>query len=89
MKFIEKLQVVVLPALFIIGLGVLAVKFPHAMEGLANDNYTGSGGAGAVLLIFEFFLWLTWGKIGGVIGILLGVTMIVTCFLPKKSKAVR
>lgn len=85
MTIAEKLKCVVLPSLIAIGLGILEIKFPHAMDNF-DDAYTGSGTAGLVLLIFEMLLWLTWGKIGGSIVILLGVAAMVSCLLPDKEK---
>ena len=85
MGITEKLKETILPALIVIGIGILEIKFPHAMDGF-DDNYTGRGGAGFILLLFELFLRLTWGKIGGIIAILLGILAIVTCWVPKSEQ---
>jgi hypothetical protein len=85
MVFTEKLKWIILPALLVIGVGVLEIHFPHAMDGF-DDNYTGRGAAGLIVLLFELFIWLTWGKIGGVIAILLGTMAIVICLLPKSEQ---
>lgn len=66
------------PGLFVIGIGILEINFPHIMDGF-DDGYTGSSGAGFILLLFELFLMLTWGKIEGAFLILLGITLIVVC----------
>jgi ABC-type sugar transport system permease subunit len=78
MTIVEKMKWIILPALLVIGVGVLEINFPHAMDGF-DDSYTGRGGAGLIVLLFELFLWLTWGKIGGAIAILLGTIAIVIC----------
>lgn len=86
MTITEKLKRIVLPSLLVIGIGILEIKYPHAMKGL-DDGYTGRGVAGIILLLFELFIMLTWGKIGGVVAILLGMLAIVICFLPNKEQA--
>jgi hypothetical protein len=91
MAFTKKLKWIILPALLVIGLGVLEINFSHAMDGFSGSHTGGSlarhGNAGGlvliVLLLFELFVWLTWSKIGGAIAILLGTTAIVLCVLPK------
>ena len=86
MKIQEKLQWFVFPGLSIILLGMLAIKFPHAMDGF-DDGYTGRGAAGVILLLFELFVMVTWGKISGAIAILLGSTTIVLGLWPKSSQS--
>ncbi|WP_448574038.1 hypothetical protein [Trichothermofontia sp.] len=86
MVFIEKLKWII-PALLVIGVGVLEINFPHAMDGF-DDGYTGRGGAGLVMLLFELFVWLTWSKIGGAIAIFLGTMAVVICLLPKNEEEV-
>ena len=54
----EKFQFVIVPALIFIGLGILSLKYPHALEGF-DDNYTGHGWAGFIMLIIELFLIFT------------------------------
>jgi len=85
MTFVEKLKWVILPALIVIGVGVLEINFPHVMDGF-NDGYTGRGVAGLILLLFELFVSLTWGKIGGFVAIFLGSTAIVICSLSKSDQ---
>lgn len=85
MAFMEKLKWIILPALLVIGVGVLEINFPHAMDGF-DDGYTGRGGVGLIVLLFELFVWLTWSKIGGAIAISLGTTAIVICLLPKSEQ---
>lgn len=80
MVFAEKLKWIILPALLVIGIGVLEIKFPHAIIGF-NDGYTGPGVAGLIVLLLELFIWLTWGRIGGAIAIFLGTTAIIICLL--------
>ena len=41
MKFIERLKYIILPASFFIGMGILQIKFPHAMDNF-DDGYTGN-----------------------------------------------
>lgn len=87
MKITEKIAWIVLPSLFLIGFGSLEINFPHAMNGF-EDNYTGRGTAGLIILLFEMFLMLTWGKIGGIIAILLGIALaIVISFLLNNEQA--
>ena len=76
MKFSERLKYVILPASFFIGMGILQIKFPHAMDNF-DDGYTGKGIAGVIMLFVELFLMLTWGKIMGFITTFLGVIMIL------------
>lgn len=75
---------IILPALFVVGVGILEINFPYAMKGF-DDGYTGRGSAGFILMLFEFFLMLTWGKIEGIILILLGMIPIVFCFSPSSN----
>lgn len=85
MTMMEKMKWIVLPALILIGIGVLEINFPHVMDN-CDDGYTGRGVAGLIVLLFELFLCLTWGKLEGAIAILLGITAIVICLLPKKEQ---
>jgi hypothetical protein len=87
MKIVQKINLLVfLPSLLIIGLGILEIKFPHAMNGF-DDNYTGRGAAGFIMLLFELFLMLTWGKIEGIILILLGLLLLLVCCLPQDQQS--
>jgi uncharacterized membrane protein len=86
MKLSEKIQWFVLPSLLIIGIGILEIKYPHALSNF-DDGYTGHGIAGFIMLLIELFLMLTWGKIEGIFLIILGIIAIVICFLPKKQQA--
>lgn len=72
---IKKLGTAALPALFVIGIGILEIKFPSAMKGF-DDNYTGHGMAGLILLLIELFFTLTWGTIGGIVLITLTVFVV-------------
>lgn len=72
------LLLTIIPGLFVIGIGILEINFPHIMDGL-DDGYTGSSGAGFILLLFELFLMLTWGKIEGIFLILLGIILLIVC----------
>ena len=81
----EKIKWVVLPSLIVIGIGILEIKYPHAMQGF-DDGYTGRGIAGFIMLLFELFLTLTWGTIEGMVLILLGILVIVICFFPDKEE---
>ncbi len=85
MAITEKLKWIVLPSLLVIGLGTLEINFPHAMDGF-DDGYTGTGVAGFIMLLFELFLMLTWGKVGGTFAILLGMLAIVICLLPNMAQ---
>lgn len=71
--------------LAIIAFGLLQIKYPNALHGF-NDNYTGRGTAGLIMLIFEIVLILTWGWIGGSLSILLGIFGIVFCLLPDSNQ---
>ena len=82
MTIAAKIKWLILPSLLMLGLGTLEIKFPHAMQGF-DDGYTGKGVAGLILLLVELFLTLTWGRIEGVILILLALSLIVWGFLPR------
>ncbi len=77
----EKIKWIILPSLLVIGLGILEIKYPHAMDGF-DDNYTGRGIAGLILLFVELFLMITWGKIGGIVTVLLGIFAVTLSFVP-------
>ena len=83
MKFRERLKYIILPASFFIGMGILQIKFPHAMDNF-DDGYTGKGIAGVIMLFTELFLMLTWGKTMGFIAVFLGIIMIMVCLLLTK-----
>lgn len=72
------LLLTIIPGLFIIGIGILEINFPHAMDG-SDDGYTGTGKGGFILLLLELFLMLTWGKIEGIFLISLGTILIIVC----------
>jgi hypothetical protein len=84
-SIVEKIKWVVLPSLLVLGIGILEIKYPHALAGF-DDGYTGHGKAGFIMLIFELFLMLTWGKIEGYLLIMLGISIIVIFFCPKKKR---
>lgn len=88
MSVIDKIKWIVLPSLFAIGIGILEIQHPHALAGF-DDNHTGRGVAGLILLLFELFLVTTWGTIGGILAISLGTLAIVMCFLPSKQPEVQ
>lgn len=81
----EKIKWVILLSLLVIGVGILEISHPDAMDGF-KDNYTGRGVAGLIVLLFELFLMLTWGKIGGTFIILLGVLTIIICLLSNSNQ---
>jgi hypothetical protein len=83
----EKIKKIVLPSVLVMGLGILEIKYPHAMTSF-DDNYTGRGISGFILLLIELFITFTWGKVGGVMAILLGGIAIIICFLPSKKEKV-
>jgi heme/copper-type cytochrome/quinol oxidase subunit 2 len=85
MTIAEKLKWVVLPSLIVIGIGILEIKYPHAFQGF-DDNYTGRGMAGFIMLLIELFIMLTWGTIEGIVLIVLGILPIVICFFPFKDQ---
>jgi hypothetical protein len=85
LTIVEKLQVAVLPSLLLMGVGILEIKYSHALAGF-DDGYTGHGVAGLILLLIELFLMLTWGTIEGYLLIMLGILAIVICFLPEKKR---
>lgn len=63
-----------LVTLFLFGLGALEIKFPGALSlSTFDDNYTGAGWAGLVVLVFEIILVATWGKVSGIILIFSGI----------------
>lgn len=88
MTIIEKMKWVVLPSLLFIGIGVLETKYPHALDGIDFDaHYTRSGILLVLLLFLTLFLKLTWNVIGGILVIMFGILVIVSCFLPHKERA--
>jgi hypothetical protein len=87
LTIMNKIKWVILPSLLVIGIGILEIQYPHAMDGF-DDAYTGHGKAGFIMLLLELFLMLTWGKVGGVLAIWSGMLAIVTCFLPNKEQAI-
>lgn len=87
LTIMNKIKWVILPSLLVIGIGILEIQYPHAMDGF-DDGYTGRGIAGLIMLLLELFLMLTWGKFGGVLAISSGMLAIVTCFLPNKEQAI-
>ena len=57
-------------------LGFLIQSFsPHIMDGF-DDNYTGRGLAGLIILIFEFFLILFLGKVPG--SMIIGFSILIS-----------
>lgn len=84
-SLVEKIQVIVFPSLLIMAIGILEIKFPHALAGF-DDGYTGRGVAGLIMLLIELFLMLTWGKIEGYLLILLGISIVVMGFWPEKKR---
>jgi hypothetical protein len=85
MTNVEKIKLVVLSSLLVMGIGILEIKYPHALDGF-DDGYTGRGLAGLIMLLIELFFMLTWGKIEGYLLILLGISIIVMGFWPKKKR---
>lgn len=82
MSILERVKLVILPLLAVMGIGILAIQYPHALDGF-DDGYTGRGVAGLIMLCIELFLMLIWGKVGGTIIVIIGVVMpILACFLP-------
>jgi hypothetical protein len=45
----EKIKKIVLPSVLVMGLGILEIKYPHAMTSF-DDNYTGRGISGFIRL---------------------------------------
>ncbi len=84
-SLVEKIQVVVLPSLLIIGIGILEINYPDALAGF-DYGHDLSGLAGLIVLLFELFLMLTWGKIEGYLLIMLGIAIIVIGFWPEKKR---
>ncbi len=85
MTNVEKIKWVVLSSLLVMGIGILEIKYPHALDGF-DDGYTGRGVAGLIMLLIELVFMLTWGKIEGYLLILLGISIIVMGFWPKKKR---
>jgi cytochrome c oxidase subunit IV len=77
---IKLLLLIIIPSLIIIIIGILEIKYPDMMKGL-NDGYTGRGLAGFMMLIFELFLLLTWGKLAGIITIILTLIIMSICII--------
>lgn len=77
---IKLLLFIIIPSLIIIIIGILEIKYPDMMKGF-DDGYTGKGFAGFIMLIFELFLLLTWGKIAGVITIILTLLIMGICII--------
>lgn len=86
MKLLEKREWVVVPSFFVIGLGILAIKYPHALDGWELD-YDNSKKSFIFSLLFSIFLKLAWSIIGGTIAIMLSTLAIVLSFLSDKNEA--
>ncbi len=84
-SLVEKIQVVVLPSLLIIGIGILEINYPDALAGF-DYGHDLRGLAGLIVLLFELFLMLTWGKIEGYLLIILGISIIVIFLWTKKKR---
>lgn len=64
-------------AICLIGISYLEVSHPNALSlGIFNDNYTGRGWAGLILLALELILAATWGKATGIILAMLGISLL-------------
>lgn len=78
--------------LLLFSLGALELNFPNALSlSTFNDNYTGTGWAGLIVLVFELILAATWGKISGIILIAAGIFLLgiwVMDYRQNKSKLV-
>ncbi len=63
--------------LCLIGIGILEINYPNALSlsGL-NDNYTGRGWAGLLLLVFELITAATWGRVTGILLTVLGISLL-------------
>lgn len=85
---IEKIKSVVLPSLLAVGIGVLAIKYPGAMQDIEAPNHASSWEAALVLLILWLLLKFTWGKIGGIVAIVLGLLWSVVCLCSNQEQAV-
>jgi hypothetical protein len=83
----KKIKWVVLPSLLVIGIGILEIQYPHTMDGF-DDGYTGRGTTGLIMLIIELFFMITWGKIGGGIAILSGISALIISLFPNKKQAI-
>ncbi len=58
------------------GLGALELTFPNALSlSTLNDNYTGRGWAGLIVLVFELTLAATWSNVAGIVLITIGVLL--------------
>lgn len=86
MKLLERIEWVVVPSFFVIGLGILAIKYPHALDGWELD-YDNSKKSFIFSLLFPIFLKLAWSIIGGTIAIMLSTLAIVLSFLSDKNEA--
>ncbi len=88
MSITDKLKWIVLPALLVIGLGVVEVTYPNALSNFVGFH-TGYGRSKAgyfIVLFVALFLALTWNKIGGSVLILLGISSIVLCLRPQHEQ---
>jgi len=75
MNLIKKLGKAAIIAALFIGIGILQIKYPSTLSGF-NDNYTGRGKAGFVVLLIELLFVLIWSPIGGILLISLTVLAI-------------
>lgn len=82
----KKLKEIVVSSL-VIGIGILAVKYSHVLSDF-DPHYFGSSSAKGAFLMLLFFLVikLAWGKIGGTLAIVIGVSAIINCLLPDNKQ---
>jgi hypothetical protein len=85
MSISERVKWIILPALLVIGIGILEIQYPNAMQGF-DDSYTGRGAAGLILLVIELFLMITWGKIGGMVAITVSIFAVILSFAPNSKQ---
>jgi lysylphosphatidylglycerol synthetase-like protein (DUF2156 family) len=76
MRIIKENKCLILAALVFMGLGILEIKYPHAMNWVYEDLGHYYVRSISVLLLFLFFAF-TWGYFGGFCAIMLGVLMII------------
>ena len=61
----------------LIGIGYLEASHPNALSlSNFNDNYTGKGWAGLILLVLELIIAATWSKATGITLAMLGISLL-------------
>lgn len=77
MAVLQRIRQFILLPLLAMGVGILQIKFPHALDGLDSSPRWQS---------ITDIIQLLWGKIGGFSMILIGVLALLNGFLPANKQ---